>query len=205
MVIKKLVAGKNAVMSTLDVNGDGVVNHQDAVVAAKIAGAAAIGVGATAAVSAAAGSAIVAAGAAAVAAKVGAVAGATAGVFIAASLGTASATFSVMAVGPAAVVIASGSVTSAVSVKLLAVSMGAGALLGKTASGAIAGLPIIKASALTNAVAAHEVIMVAGVPMAVNAALVAGLIAIVIVGGYAYYLLTKDRSSDEAFGLADPA
>ncbi len=83
--------------------------------------------------------------------------------------------------------------------------MGAGALIGKTASGAIAGLPIIKAAALSNAVAAHEVIMVAGVPMAVSTALVAGLIAIVIVGGYAYYLLTTDRIEGEALGLPDLA
>lgn len=205
MVMKRLVAGRKAVLSSLDVNGDGVVDSKDAVVAAKIVGAAAVGVGATAVASASAGSAIILSGAAAVAAKVGAVAGATAGGFIAASLGTATASFSVVAIGPAGVLLASGSVASAVSAKVLAVSMTAGALIGKTASGAIAGLPIIKATALTNAVAANEVILIAGVPMAVNAALVAGLIAIVIVGGYAYYLLTKDRVDEEPLAIPDLA
>jgi hypothetical protein len=38
MPAKKLIAAKNKMMATLDVNGDGVIDHRDAFVAAKIAG-----------------------------------------------------------------------------------------------------------------------------------------------------------------------
>ena len=64
---------------------------------------------------------------------------------------------------------------------------------------------MIKSIALSNAIAANEIVMVAGVPMAVNAALAAGLIAIVIVGGYAYYLLTKDRVTADGQLVPSPA
>jgi hypothetical protein len=92
--------------------------------------------------------------------------------------------------------LASATVTSAVSAKLFAASATAGALIGQSTAGAVAGFPIIKSIALSNAIAANEVILVAGVPMAVNVAIATGFVAIVIVGGYAYYLLTKDRITD---------
>ncbi|MDO8280490.1 MAG: hypothetical protein Q7T63_20540, partial [Burkholderiaceae bacterium] len=63
MPIGKLKAARNALIGALDVNGDGVVDHRDAIVAAKIAGATAAGVGVTALASASAGSAIIATGA----------------------------------------------------------------------------------------------------------------------------------------------
>ena len=71
----------------------------------------------------------------------------------------------------------------------------------------VAGLPIIKSIAISNAIAANEIVMIAGIPMAVNAALAAGLIAIVIVGAYAYYVLTKDaiKTVEEEPGLPSPA
>lgn len=64
---------------------------------------------------------------------------------------------------------------------------------------------MIKSIALSNAIAANEIVMIAGIPMAVNAALAAGLIAIVIIGGYAYYLLTKDRITSAGQLLPTPA
>jgi hypothetical protein len=52
---------------------------------------------------------------------------------------------------------------------------------------------------------AGEIVMVAGVPMGVVAAIAAGLIAIVIVGAYAYYVLTKDAVGAEEQGQGLPA
>lgn len=193
MPLGKLKAARNALVGALDVNGDGVIDHRDAIVAAKIAGASAAGVGVTAFASASAGSAIIATGATAVAAKVTAVAGAVAGAFIASTVGTATATVSVLALGPSSLLLGSVTITSAVSAKVLAVSMSAGALMGQAANGVIAGMPVIQQIALSNAIAAKQVVLIAGVPMGVSAALAAGLIAIVIVGGYAYYLLTVDQ------------
>ena len=107
MPVKKLIAARNRAIASLDVNGDGVVDHHDAVAAAKITGAAVAGLGVTAITSASLGSAIVASGATAIAAKVTAVAGAAAGGFIAATFGTASATVSILAIGPSSVLLAS--------------------------------------------------------------------------------------------------
>jgi hypothetical protein len=196
MPIKKIKAAKKAIIAGLDMNGDGVIDRKDAIVAARIIGAETIGAGATALVSATAGSAIVAIGATAIATKVTAVAGGAAGAFIAATFGTATATISVLAVGHSSLLLASTTVTSAVGAKILAASSGAGVLLAQEANGTVAGFPVIQSIAISNAVAAPKVILVAGIPMAVNVTIAAGLTAIVIVGGYAYYLLTKDRLAD---------
>lgn len=204
MPTKVLKAAKDMASKTLDLNGDGVVDHRDAVVAAKIIGAAAAGVGSTALASAAAGSAIVATGASAVAAQVTALAGAAVGAFVAATLGTSTAAMSIVALGPTSLFIGTVSVTTAVSTKVLAASAATGALVGQLANGTLAGLPVIQQIALSSAISANEIVLVAGVPMGVSAALAAGLIAIVIVGGYAYYLLTKDRLSEEDLGLGEP-
>jgi hypothetical protein len=205
MPIKRLKSAKSSLISGLDVNGDGVVDHRDALVAAKIAGATAVGAGATALASASAGSMIIATGAAAVASKVAAISGAAAGAFLAVTLGsTTTAAFGIFHVG-STLIVASSSVTTAVGAKLAAAAAGSGALIGQAASGTIAGLPIIQKVSLANAVAANEVIVVAGIPMGVTAAIAAGVVAIVIIAGYAYYLLTKDRvNACDAIG-DDPA
>jgi hypothetical protein len=207
MPINYIKTVAKAATNALDVNGDGVVDHRDAIAAVKIAGVATAGVGATAAAGAFSGSAIVATGATAIAAKVTAVVGAAAGGFIAATFGTASATVSIVAIGPSSVLLASSTVSSAVGAKLLAASAATGALIAQGATSMVAGLPVIKSIAISNAIAANEIVIIAGIPMAVNAALVAGLIAIVIVGAYAYYILTKDAvpQGQEGFGSALPA
>lgn len=189
--------------NALDVNGDGVIDHRDAIVAAKIAGATVVGAGATALASASAGSAIVATGATVLAGKVAAIAGAAAGVFIATTVGTTTtAAFGIFQIG-SSVIVATSSVTVGLSAKLAALTAGGGALLGQVGTNTIAGLPIVQKIALANAVAAKDVIVIGGVTFGVTAAITMGLIAIVIVGGYAYYLLTKDRldESEVEFGV----
>lgn len=193
MPIKKIRAAASSFSSVFDVNGDGVIDHRDAVAAAKIAGSAAAGVGGTVLISAAAGSTLVATGASALAAKVTMVAGAAAGAFIAVTLGSATtAAFGVMQVG-STLFISSASMTTAVSAKLAAVAAGGGTVIAQALNGTIAGFPIIGQIALSEAVSSGSVVIVGGIPMGVTAAVAAGLIAIVIVGGYAYYVLTKDR------------
>jgi hypothetical protein len=190
-----------AAVSVLDVNGDGVIDHKDALAAAKIAGAATVGVGATAAAGAIAGSSIVATGAAAIASKVAMVGGAAAGAFIAGTFG-ATTTITAGIVHYGSIVVIGSSTATSVSAPLLAAAASAGSWAAQVATGKIADMAIIKSVALTKAVAAGEVILIGGVPMGVTAAITAGLIAIVIVGAYAYYILTKDSvSEDEVTGL----
>lgn len=196
MPINRIRAAKKAMISGLDLNGDGVIDHRDAIVAAKIVGSATVGAGATALASASMGSAIIATGATSIAAKVTAVAGGAAGAFAAITVGATTTPIAILAVGPSFVLLATGTVTTAVSAKVLAVSTVAGAFVAQAANGVVAGFPVIQSIAISNAVAAQEVILIAGIPMAVNVAIAAGLIAIVIVGGYAYYLLTKERLPD---------
>jgi len=197
MPIKKMRSLGGTVNKALDVNGDGVVDHKDAVAAAKIAGAAVAGAGATALISAAAGSAIVATGATALATKVGAIAGAAAGTFIAVTFGSmTTASFGVLQIG-STLLVSSSAVTTAVSAPLAAASAAGGALIGG-ASNSLAGFTVIQKVALSQAASAGKVITVAGVPMGVSAAVVAGLVAIVIVGGFAYYILTKDCTGKAA-------
>jgi hypothetical protein len=193
MPTKKNKATRSALSKALDVNGDGVVDYKDAIAAAKIASSAVAGVGATAIYSASAGSTIVAMGATALASKATTIAGAAAGLFVAATLGsTTTATFGVLKLS-STLVITSSTLTTAVSGKLAAASAAGGALLAQTANGAIAGFPIIQKIALSKAASSGSIVIVAGTPMSVAAAVSAGLVAIIIVGGYAYYVLTKDR------------
>jgi len=194
MPIERMKSIAGSVSGALDVNGDGVVNYLDAIAAAKLAGAAVAGAGVTAAAGALAGSAIVATGATAIAAKVTFVAGAAAGAFIAATLGTTTVVTACVLDFGSVVLIGASSVTSA-SAPLLAAASTASGWLAQAATGKVAGMAIIQQVALTKAVAAGEIILIAGVPIGVTAAIATGLIAIVIVAGYAYYLLTKDAVS----------
>lgn len=187
-------AAKN-MSGVLDVNGDGVIDHRDAVAAAQIAGSAIVGIGATVAAGAVAGSAIVATGATAIAAKVTFMAGAAAGAFIAGTLGASTVVTACVFDFGSLVIIGSSSVTS-ISAPLVAAASTAGGWVAQAATGKVAGMAIIQKVALTQAVTAGEVVVIAGVPIGVTAALAAGIIAIVIVAGYAYYLLTKDAIGD---------
>lgn len=189
----KNIAGNMS--GVLDVNGDGVVDYLDAIAAAKIAGSVVAGAGATAAAGALAGSTIVATGAAAIAAKVAFLAGAAAGAFIAGTLG-ASTVVSACIIDLGSVVIIGSSTVTTISAPLVAAASTASGWLAQVATGKVAGMAIIQQVALSQAVTAGEVIVIAGVPIGVSAAIATGLIAIVIVAGYAYYLLTKDAISD---------
>lgn len=206
MPIKYIKDAAKVAANALDVNGDGVIDHRDAVAAGKIAGAATVGAGVTAAAGVLAGSAIVATGASAIASKVAMVSGAAAGAFIAGTLGATTAVSASIFHFGSVVVIGSSAVTS-VSAPLLAAAASTGSWAAQLATGKIADMAILKSVALSKAVAAGDVVMIAGVPVGVTAALAAGLIAIVIVGAYAYYVLTKDavREGDDGLGSALPA
>ncbi|MGV8986428.1 MAG: hypothetical protein ACOH2H_09115 [Cypionkella sp.] len=191
MPLSHIKRAAKTMSGVMDVNGDGVIDHRDAIAAAKITVAAATGVGITAIASATAGTAIVAAGASSLASTVTAVAGAAAGSFIGLTVGTSTSAALIVVHAGNALFIGS-SVVSSVSTAVVTAAAALGATAGSFVGGTIAGLPIIQQIALTQAVTAGDVILIAGVPMGVTAAIAAGLIAIIIVGAYAYYLLTKD-------------
>jgi hypothetical protein len=132
--------------------------------------------------------------------------GAAAGAFIAGTFGaTTTITAGIFHYG-SVVVVGSSAVTS-VSAPLLAAAAGTGSWAAQVATGKIADMAIIQCVVLSKAIAAGEVVIVAGVPMGVVAAISAGLIAIVILGAYAYYVLTKDavEAGDQGQGLPSPA
>jgi hypothetical protein len=196
---KQIKKATSIASSVLDVNGDGVVDYRDAIAAAKVASAVTLGAGATVAAGAIAGStivsagaaAIVSAGAAAIATKIAMVSGAAAGAFIAGTFGaTTAVSYTMVQVG--SIVVCGSSAVTSVSGPLLAAAAGAGSWVGQITTGKIAGMTIIKSVALSNAVAAGEVLIIGGIPIGVTAALTTGLIAILIVGAFAYYVLTKD-------------
>jgi hypothetical protein len=134
------------------------------------------------------------------------VGGAAAGAFIGATFGSSTAVSAAVIHYGSAVVVGSSSVTS-ISAPLLAAAASTGSWAAQIATGKIADMAILKSVALSKAVAAGEVVIIAGVPMGVTAAIAAGLIAIVIVGAYAYYILTKDAvpKEQEGFGHTLPA
>ncbi len=61
----------------------------------------------------------------------------------------------------------------------------------------IAGLPVIEALAVNAGVSKGALIVIAGVPVAREVAIAVGLISIVIVGGYAYFLLNRGVNSKD--------
>jgi len=73
----------------------------------------------------------------------------------------------------------------------------AGASVGfvaEIAAGEIAGLPIVKSAATSIAVARGEVFVIGGIAFSVQAAIILGLIAVVVIGGYTYWVYTgKDK------------
>ncbi|MEI6797610.1 MAG: hypothetical protein WCO04_00145 [Pseudomonadota bacterium] len=206
MTLKQIKKAASTASSVLDINGDGVVDYRDAIAAAKIAGAATLGAGASVAAGALAGSTIVTAGAAAIATKIAMVSGAAAGAFIAGTFGATTAVSYTMVQVGSFVVFGSSAVTS-VSGPLLAAAAGAGSWVGQVTTGKIAGMTIIKSIALSNAVSAGEVLIIGGIPIGVTAALTTGLIAILIVGAFAYYVLTKDAvpSLEDVSVIPSPA
>jgi len=194
--------------STFDANGDGKVDYKDAVVGAKIAGAAMVGAGATLAAGAYGGALIVSGTASAIATGVVGAAGATIGAFTGTILGTATtSTFLAMKSASGALIIVS-ETAAMVSPGLVSAFSAAGSTVGamnSTLVANIAGLPVIEALAVNAGVSKGALVVIAGVPVAREVAVAVGLVSIVIVGGYAYFLLNKDFDQDEVVGLVgDP-
>ena len=197
-----LAAAKNAIdaitpsKEIFDINGDGVVDVNDALDAARITGATIAGAGATLGVGAVAGSILVTGKAAAIASVVASSIGAAAGAGLGVIFGTTTGTmFGAVQLANGAWILAAKTVV-ATSPTFVTTMSSAGALISGTAKGAvdtIAGLPVIKATALKSLVASKEIVVIAGIPVAREIAIAAGLIAVVVASGYAYYVLTRNR------------
>lgn len=182
--------------NTFDINGDGVVDINDALDAARITGATIAGIGVTFSVGAVAGSILVTGKATAIAAVVASSIGAAAG----AGFGAIFATTSTVSWG--AVQLASGSwilatkTVVATSPAFVTAMSSIGSLATATSSGVVktvAGFPVIQSAAVKSLISSKQVLLIAGIPVAREVALASGLVALVVVGGYAYYVLTRKR------------
>ncbi|WP_170624661.1 MULTISPECIES: dockerin type I domain-containing protein [unclassified Ruegeria] len=191
--------------SAFDANNDGVIDHRDALIGAKIAGAAVVGAGATLAAGAYGGALIVSGTATTIATGIVSVAGAAAGGFTGAILGTATtSTFLAMKSASGAIIIVS-ETAAAVSPGLVSAFSALGSSVGAMNSAVIAkvaGLPVIEALALNAGVSNGALVMIFGIPIAREVAIAAGLISLVIVGGYAYLLLNKGVEKTDVVGLS---
>jgi len=180
----------------LDINGDGIVDINDALDAARITGATIAGAGVTLGTGAVAGSVLVTGKATAIATVISSALGTAAGSGIGVLFGTTAGTVvqavqlanGVWILGVKTVISTSPAIVSAVSSASALVS-GTSATMVNT----IAGLPVIQTAALNSLVSAKSVVVIAGIPIAREIALTTGLIAIVVSGGYAYYVLTRNR------------
>ena len=61
---------------------------------------------------------------------------------------------------------------------------------------------MIQTAALNSLVKSKSVLMIAGIPVAREVAIATGIVAIVISGSYAYYVLTRNRISAEDVAFA---
>lgn len=190
--VSALTPSKNA----FDINGDGIIDINDALDAARITGATIAGIGVTFSVGAVAGSVLVTGKATAIASVVASSIGAAAGA------GFGSVFVTTNTVSWAAVQLASGSwilatkTVVATSPAFVTAMSSIGSLATGTSSGivnTIAGFPVIKAAAVQSLVSSNQVLLIAGIPVAREVALVTGLVALVVVSGYAYYVLTRKR------------
>ena len=185
-------------LTILDLNGDGKIDRKDLYHAMKVAGisvsAAAAAVGVTAVASATAGAALVSATASSIGTTVavasGTIVGAAAGLYA----GTSSFLL-IHAVKIGSVMFVESAIFSSVSYgTVLAWSSvtGAAAAALEIASGTIAGLPIVKAAALTALEASGQVIVIGGVAFSTTVAIASGAILAVVAAGVVYYVLTKE-------------
>ena len=198
--IKKAASALKPIKNIFDVNGDGVVDYRDALDAARITGTATLGAGVTFAAGAIAGTALVTGKAAAISAVIAStISGATAA-GLTSVLGTTSA-LTLMAVETSGGVWIIGIASEiAASTTLISTTTALGATLGGTFDGlvnTIAGMPVIKSIALKAATSSGEVLMIAGIPIAREVALFVGLVAVIVVAGYAYYILTRNSIKAE--------
>ena len=185
-------------LTVLDLNGDGKIDRKDLYYAMKVAGisvsGAAAAVGVTAVASATAGAALVSATASSIGTSVavagGTIAGAAAGLYA----GTSSFVLIKAAQFGSFLIVESAVVTSVSTATVLAWSSvtGAAAAALEVASGTIAGLPIVKAAALTALQASGQVIVIGGVAFSMSVAIASGAILAVVAAGVVYYVLTKE-------------
>jgi hypothetical protein len=191
----------------LDLNGDGVVDINDALDAARITGATIAGIGVTFGVGAVAGSVLVTGKATAIATVVASSIGSAAGAGVGAIFGTTS------AVSWGAVQLASGSwilatkTVVATSPAFVTAMSSIGSIATTASSGivnTVAGFPVIQSAAISSLVSSKKVLVIAGVPVAREIALATGLVALVVIGGYAYYVLTRKQiETSEVEGLIE--
>ena len=184
--------------SLFDLNDDGVVDLKDLAHALKLAGitvsAAASAVGITAAASAAAGAALVSSTAATIGTGITAAGGAVVGTVAGLSAGTSTAgIISVTNIG-SALLVESFTVTTISKgvVTAWAATTTAVAASAEIASGYVAGLPIVKAAAVSSLKASGDIVMIGGIAFSVNVAIVTGLVTAIIVGAVVLYLLTSE-------------
>ena len=184
--------------SLFDLNDDGVVDLKDLAHALKLAGitvsAAASAVGITAAASAAAGAALVSSTAATIGTGITAAGGAVVGTVAGLSAGTSTAgIISVTNIG-SALLVESFTVTTISKgvVTAWAATTTAVAASAEIASGYVAGLPIVKAAAVSSLKASGDIVMIGGIAFSVNVAIVTGLVTAIVVGTVVLYLLTSE-------------
>lgn len=184
--------------SLFDLNDDGVVDLKDLTHALKLAGitvsAAASAVGITAAASAAAGAALVSSTAATIGTGITAAGGAVVGTVAGLSAGTSTAgIISVTNIG-SALLVESFTVTTISKgvVTAWAATTTAVAASAEIASGYVAGLPIVKAAAVSSLKASGDIVMIGGIAFSVNVAIVTGLVTAIVVGTVVLYLLTSE-------------
>jgi len=191
-VVDSITPSKNI----LDINGDGVVDINDALDAARITGATIAGIGVTFSAGALAGSVLVTGKATAIATVVASSMGAAAGAGIDAVFGaTTAVSWGAVQLASGSWILATKTVISSSPAFVTAMSS-AGSFASTTSSGivnTIAGFPVVQSAAVKSLVASKNILVIAGVPVAREVALVTGLVAVVVVGGYAYYVLTRKR------------
>ena len=191
-VVDTITPSKNA----FDINGDGVVDINDALDAARITGATIAGIGVTFGVGAVAGSVLVTGKATAIASVVASSIGAAAGAGIGAVFGTTTAvSWGAVQLASGSWILATKTVVSSSPAFMIAMSS-AGSFASAASSGivnTIAGFPVVQSAAVKSLVASKGVWVIAGIPVAREVALATGLVAVVVVGGYAYYVLTRKR------------
>lgn len=186
--------------NAFDVNGDGQVDINDALDAAKITGATIAGAGISVAAGAVAGSILVTGKATTIATVIAASIGAGASGGLATLLGSATyVSWAAWQTSSGVWILGVKSVTT-VSPTLVTAVSGAGSMLATTANGAvkaIADFPVVQSVALKSLENSNEIIMIAGLPVVREVAISTALIAVVVVGGYALFVLTRKRVSKE--------
>jgi hypothetical protein len=189
---------KRGTRRVLDVNGDGSIDFQDVKVAGRVAAgsvAAAVTVTAgSAAAGAAIGTAMVGAKAASLGATVATASGSAVGLLGGIWAGTTAIPGllitqigSLVIIESATLVTVSAPVVAAWTATATAASAAA-----EAASGFVAGMPLIKSAAASSLEASGQILLVAGVPISIQALIVAGLVLSIVLGAVAYYVITKE-------------